>query len=59
LETQDIKVEISSAWETIRQNIKISAKENLRCYELKQQKEWIYEAYSELLKNEGKRNCSG
>jgi hypothetical protein len=35
LEDLDPKVEINSAWETIRENIKISAKESLGYFELK------------------------
>jgi hypothetical protein len=35
LENLDIEVDINRAWETIRENIKISAKESLRYYELK------------------------
>jgi hypothetical protein len=38
LEDLDTEVEINSAWETIRENIKISAKESLGCYELRKQK---------------------
>jgi hypothetical protein len=39
---------ISRAWETIRENIKISAKERLDYYELKYHKPWFHEEYSEL-----------
>jgi hypothetical protein len=35
LEDLDAEVEINSAWEMIRENIKISAKENLGYFELK------------------------
>jgi hypothetical protein len=35
LEDLDAEVEINSAWETIRENIKISAKESLGYFELK------------------------
>jgi hypothetical protein len=31
----DAEVDIYTAWETIRENIKISAKESLGCYKLK------------------------
>jgi hypothetical protein len=34
----DAEVEINSAWETIRENIKISAKESLGYFELKKHK---------------------
>jgi hypothetical protein len=42
-------VEISSAWETIRENIKISAKESLDYYELRKHKPWLGEGCSKLL----------
>jgi hypothetical protein len=35
LEDLDTEVDIDFAWETIRENIKISAKESLDYYELK------------------------
>jgi hypothetical protein len=38
LEDLDEEVEINSAWETIKENIKISAKENLGYFELKKHK---------------------
>jgi hypothetical protein len=38
LEDLDAKVEINTIWKTIRDIIKISAKESLGCYELKQHK---------------------
>jgi hypothetical protein len=38
LENVDAEVDINTAWETIRENIKISAKESPRYYELKKQK---------------------
>jgi hypothetical protein len=38
LEDLDAEVEINSAWETIRENIKISAKESLGYYEMKKHK---------------------
>ena len=31
------------AWENIKENIKTSAKDSLRLYELKQDKTWFYE----------------
>jgi predicted transcriptional regulator len=37
LEDLDSEVEVNSAWETIREDIKISAKESLRYYEQKKQ----------------------
>jgi hypothetical protein len=39
LEDLDAEVEINSAWETIRENIKISAKEILGYFELKKHKQ--------------------
>jgi hypothetical protein len=42
-------VEINSAWETIRENIKISAKESLGYFELKKHKPWFDERCSKLL----------
>jgi hypothetical protein len=38
LEDLDAEVEINSAWEMIREDIKISAKESLSYYELKKYK---------------------
>jgi hypothetical protein len=49
LETLDAEVDIKRAWETIRENIKISAKESLGYYELKKYKPWFDEGCSELL----------
>jgi hypothetical protein len=43
LENLDDDVDINRAWETIRENIKISAKESLRYYELKEHKPWFDE----------------
>jgi hypothetical protein len=41
LEDLDAEMEISSALETIRENIKLSAKENLSYYELRKHKPWF------------------
>jgi hypothetical protein len=49
LENLDTEVEINKAWETIRENIKISARESLGYYELKTHKPWFDEGSSELL----------
>jgi hypothetical protein len=49
LEDLDAEVEINTLWETIRENIKISAKETLGNYELKKHKPWFDEGYSKLL----------
>jgi hypothetical protein len=49
LEDLDAEVEINSAWETIREKIKISAKESLGYFELKKHKPWFDEGCSKLL----------
>jgi hypothetical protein len=49
LEDSDTEVEINSAWETIRENIKVSAKESLGYFELKKHKTWFDEGCSKLL----------
>jgi hypothetical protein len=38
LENLDVEVDINRAWETVRENIKISAKGSLGCYKLKKHK---------------------
>jgi predicted transcriptional regulator len=48
LEDLDTEVEINSVWETIRENIKISAKESLDYYELKKHKPWFDKGSSKL-----------
>jgi hypothetical protein len=49
LENSDTEVDVNRAWETIRENIKISAKEGLGYYELKKHKPWLDEGCSKLL----------
>jgi hypothetical protein len=49
LENLDTEVDINRAWETFRENIKISAKENLGYCELKKHKPWFDKGCSELL----------
>jgi hypothetical protein len=49
LEDLNAKVEINSAWEMIRENIKISAEESLGYCELKKYKPWFDEACSKLV----------
>jgi hypothetical protein len=49
LEDLETEVETNSAWETIRENIKISAKESLGYFELKKHKSWFDEGCSKLL----------
>jgi hypothetical protein len=43
LEDMDTVVEINGAWETIRENIKTSAKESLGYFEFKKHKPWFDE----------------
>jgi hypothetical protein len=43
----EAEVEINSAWEMIRENIKISAKESLGYCELKKHKPWFDQANSD------------
>jgi hypothetical protein len=43
VENSDSEVDINRAWETIRENIKISAKESLGYYGLKKHKPWFDE----------------
>jgi hypothetical protein len=49
LEDLDTEVEINSAWEAIRENIKFSAKESLGYFELKKLKPWFDKGCSKLL----------
>jgi hypothetical protein len=49
LEDLDAEVKINSAWETSRENIKISVEESLGCYELRKHKPWFDEGCSKLL----------
>jgi hypothetical protein len=49
LEHLDTEVDINKAWESIRENIKMSSKESLGHYELKKHKTWFNEGCSELL----------
>jgi hypothetical protein len=49
LEDLDAEIEINTLWETTRENIKISGKESLDYYKLKQYKPWFDEGCSELL----------
>jgi hypothetical protein len=46
LENLDTEVDINRAWETITENIKISAKESVGYYELKKHKPWFEEGCS-------------
>jgi hypothetical protein len=49
LEDLNAEVEVNSAWETIRENIKISAKKSLVYSELKKHKPWFNEGCPKLL----------
>jgi hypothetical protein len=49
LEDLNADVEINSAWEMIRENINISAKESLGYCELKKQKPWFDDSCSKLV----------
>jgi hypothetical protein len=49
LEDLDDGAEFNSAWEMIRENIKISVKESLGYFELKKHKPWFDEGCSKLL----------
>jgi hypothetical protein len=42
-------VDINRAWETISENIKVSAKENLGYYELKKHNTWFHEGCLKLI----------
>jgi hypothetical protein len=49
LENLDTEGDVNKAWETIRENIKISAKKSLRYYDPKKIKSWFHEGCSKLL----------
>jgi hypothetical protein len=49
LENLDAEVDINKTWETIRENIKISAKESIRYHVMKKHKPWFEEGCSILL----------
>jgi hypothetical protein len=49
LDDLDSEVDINSAWETIKENIKISAKERVGYFEFQKHKPWFDEGCSELL----------
>jgi hypothetical protein len=55
----DTEVEINSAWETIRENITISAIQSLGYFELKKHKPWFNDGCIQLLDQRNKLNCSG
>jgi hypothetical protein len=49
LDDDDNDVDISKAWESVRENVKASPMESLGYYELKQSKPWYDEDCSKLL----------
>jgi hypothetical protein len=46
LEDLDAEMDINSGQDTVRENIKISAKESLGYYDMKTHKSWFYEGFS-------------
>jgi hypothetical protein len=59
LEELDTEVEINSAWEMIRENINISAKQSRGYFEFKKHKPWFDKGCSKLLDQRKQLNCSG
>jgi hypothetical protein len=59
LENLDTEVIINRAWKTVRENIKISAKENLGYYKMKKPKTWFDEGCSKLLDQGNKQHLCG
>jgi hypothetical protein len=59
LEDLDAEVEIHGACKTIRESIKISAKESLGYFKLKKHKPWFDKGCSKLLDKRKQANCSG
>lgn len=49
LESLDDSLDINKAWESIRDNIKTSVKENLGYHKLKHSKPWFNDECSELM----------
>jgi hypothetical protein len=49
LENVDVSFDINNAWESIRENIKTSAKENLGYYRPKHNKSWFDDECSKLI----------
>jgi hypothetical protein len=58
-ENLDTEVDINRALETIRENIKISAKESPGYYELRKHKPWFNERWHNYYIKGNKSNCSG
>jgi phosphomevalonate kinase len=59
LENLDTEVDVNKASETIKENIRISAKESLGYYEPKKNKSWFDEGCLELLDQRKQPICSG
>jgi hypothetical protein len=59
LKTLGTDIDISGAYQSIMQNVKISAKVRLGCYTSVQHKFRFHEEYSRLLQQSNKLNCSG
>jgi hypothetical protein len=59
LESLDEGFDINNAWESIRENIKTSAEENLGYQKLKHNKPWFGDECSKLIDNGSKLNYSG
>jgi hypothetical protein len=49
LENIDAEMDINKTWESIRENIRVSAKKSLGYYELKKRKPWFDKVCSKLL----------
>jgi hypothetical protein len=59
LENLNDSKDINGTRESIKENIKSSAKENLDLYELKQHKSWIDEACSRFIDKVSRLKCTG
>jgi hypothetical protein len=59
LEDLETEVEINSAWETVKEDINISAREGHGYYEMKKDKLWFDEMFKIVSSKETLLNCSG
>jgi hypothetical protein len=59
LEQLEAEEDINSSWGTIRENIRIPAKENLSYYELKKHRKCLEKGCSKLLLKCNNPECSG
>jgi hypothetical protein len=59
LENLDDSLDVNSAWEIIRENIKTSAKDNQAYHRLKFNKPWFDVEYSKLIDNRSRLTYSG